>query len=115
MQHSHTPQPIDDLALQNAVRKRYNQNWPAVIVELTKRVQAVNAEWQKIMTQIMFIDGLRVSYAREGDSLVITVSVREDAERHEISMEDMRAAKSYIEVLVMDKLSNSKLIAKHAS
>lgn len=112
LQPKQQPQPMDDLAVENLIRKRYCQSWPATIHQLTKRVQAVNQQWAAIMQKILRVDGLQVSYAREGDNLVITVTCREEQERHEVSLETVQGAMPYIEVLVMDRLINSKLIAK---
>jgi len=112
---------IDELALQNVIRKRHCRDWPNVVLQLTKRVQAVNQTWNKIMWQIMMIPGLAVDYRRKDDKLLITVThtqhtedgrlVVED-EVHEISIEDLGEASQYIEVLIMDKLDHSPLIAR---
>jgi len=116
-QSRQAPQPgaIDELALQNGLRKRYATNWPAVILELTKRVTAVNQQWAKIMLQIMHIDNLRITYAKVGDNLEIDVSCNGEVELHKVPLEEMQKAMPYIEVLVMDKLCNSKLIEKYAT
>lgn len=113
-----SPEAIDDLAMQNMIRKRYCTNWPDTILQLTKRVRAVNQTWADIILKIMRIEGLRVTYAREGDVFVITVFAcelrdrPEQTERHEVPLKEVQDAQQYIEVLVMDKLSNSKLIAE---
>lgn len=103
---------IDELTLQNAIRKKYKQNWPAVIVEMMKRVQAVNSQWTAIMNKILFTEGLSVTYKREADNLVITVQHHDEQELHKISLEEVQKAMPYIEVMIMDRLTNSQLIAK---
>lgn len=106
------PEAMDELALQNAIRKRYCQNWPDTILQLTKRVQSVNQTWAKIMMQIMTIPGLSINYAREGDVLVVTVSTIEKVDRIEITLEELQAAQQYVEVLVMNKVEQSQLIRR---
>ena len=107
-----SPQPIDERSLQNGIRHRYKQDWPAIILQLTKRVRAVNNQWAAIMNKILFIDGLSVTYKRSGDGILVLVKYHTEEERHEISIEEVQKAMPYIEVLIMDKLSKSLLIAK---
>ena len=113
-QHARSPEPMNELGMQNSIRKRYCNNWPAVILELTNRVQGVNNVWSQIMMKIMTIDDLRVTYAREctGD-LIIRISIKDEHEQHNVTASELQDAAQYIEVLVMDKIANSKLIAKH--
>lgn len=116
------PEAIDELALQNVIRKRYCRNWPDTILQLTKRVQAVNQAWAKVVSLIMQIDGLSVTWSRdeEKDGLVVTITFKhpgggvpvEEVELHEISAQELHDAHQYIEVLLMDKLDHSKLIAR---
>lgn len=115
---------VDELSLQNAIRVRYKTKWPSVILELNKRIQAVNQTWNKVMWQIMNIPGLSVTYSREGENLLVTVFVCEqrdgennvirieETERHEITIQELMTAGQYIEVLIMDKLDKSELIAR---
>lgn len=114
-QQKQSPPPgaIDELALQNVIRKRYCNNWPSTILELTKRVQAVNAQWKQIITKMLYTEGMRISYAKEGDNLVVTVSVGKVHEHHNIPLEEVQRAMPYIEVLVMDYLINSKLLERY--
>ena len=113
------PGAIDELALQNGIRKRYNQNWPATILELMKRIQAVNQTWAKIAQLVMQIPGLRISWFREDGKLIVEVRIGDSVdideyERHEITMEQLQEAHQYIEVFIMDKLDHSELIARHS-
>lgn len=100
----------DQLAMEIGIRRRYCDNWPSVIVELSKRVQGVNQSWQQIMTAIMLKEGLRVTYAREDQDFVVTVSYNGVVEQHRCSIDEFNKAAQYIEVLVMDKLKDSLLI-----
>lgn len=126
MSQSQPPaEAIDELALQNVIRKRHCRDWPNVVLQLTKRVQAVNQTWNKIIWQIMTIPGLSVNYSREGDKLVIAVTYKhpedgavkyvEEVELHEITLEDLGTAQQYIEVLIMDKLDHSELISRYST
>ncbi len=123
MNDERPPQAVDELALQNAIRKRYGSNWPATILELTKRVQAVNQTWWKITELVMRIPGLRIYWYREDDKLFVAVSISqhpeggvavEEVELHEITIDELVKARQYVEVLVMDKLDHSELIARHS-
>ena len=107
-----SPQP-NELGMQNVIRKRYCQDWPNTILQLTKRVQGVNGVWAEITNKVCRIDGCRVSYYREGHDFVVEVRIGDEVERNAIRIEDLIEAKQYVEVLVMDKLKDSKLIAKH--
>ena len=116
--------PIDDLAMQNMIRKRYCRNWPDTILQLTKRVQAVNQTWTQIIMTLMRIPGLRISWYRDdkADKIIVEVSYKsgtgpnevdvEEVELHEITAEELAKAHQYTEVLFMDKLRQSKLIAR---
>lgn len=118
---SQPPKPMNELAMQNMIRKRYCRNWPDTILQLTKRVQAVNQTWVKIVMQVMTIPGLRISWYRSvetdaattNDSFVVEIRIGDVYEFHEITAEELQDAHQYIEVLIMDKLDHSKLIAKH--
>ena len=115
---------MNELALQNVIRKRHCKDWPNVVLQLTKRVQAVNQTWANIIMQLITIPGLSVTWKKEEDSLVLIVSVSElrndkhevirpeEAERHEITAKELYDARQYIEVLLMDKLDHSELIAR---
>lgn len=120
---------VDEMSIQNMLRKRHKQNYPNVILQLTKRVQAVNQTWNKVMWQIMNIPGLSVSYTKQNDEftkgqdmLVITVTYKhpredghvklDEVELHEITVQELMTAGKYIEVLIMDKLDHSELIAR---
>lgn len=102
----------DDLAIENAIRRRHNADWPKIIREMMTRVQNVNQAWGQIMQAVMMFEGLRVTYAREGENLVITVSYKDSVEQHTLTPEEVAQAATYIEVLVMNKLQNSQLIMK---
>lgn len=111
----------DELALENALRSRHKQNWPNVILNLTKRVQAVNQTWAQVVMQLMTIPGFRISWYRseEADvatadgSFVVEIRVGDVYEFHEITAMQLHEAQQYIEVLLMDKVNHSELIAKH--
>ena len=109
-------EPSNELALQNVIRKRHCKDWPNVVLQLTKRVQAVNQTWAKIIMQLMTIPGLSVTWKKEEDSLVLIVTVErhraEEVERHVINPEQLYDARQYIEVFLMDKLDHSELIAR---
>lgn len=64
------------------------------------------------MNRLLTVDGARISYAREGDNLVVTVSVHMDVERHLIPIERVQDEMSHVEVLVMNELAKSKLLAR---
>jgi len=100
----------DELAIENDIRRRHTADFPKVIRELMTRVQNVNQGWGQIMQTIMMFEGLRVTYAKEGDNLIITVSYKNEMEQHTLTPEEVAAAAQYIEVLVMRKLQNSQLI-----
>lgn len=100
----------DALVIENVIRKRYNQNWPSIIREMMARVQGVNQCWQQVMDAIMMTDGLRVTYAREGEKLVITVSTGERVEQFDVWPEELIKAREHIEVVVMDKLKHSQIL-----
>lgn len=116
------PEAIDELAMQNMIRKRYCKNWPDTILQLTKRVQAVNQTWAKIVMQLMTIPGLSIAWRRdeEKDGLIVSISIQhqgggvpvEEVELHEITAQELQDAHQYIEVLLMDKLDHSELIAR---
>lgn len=112
---------IDELALQNAIRYRHKQDWPDTILQLTKRIAAVNQTWAQIIMRLMTIEGLSISWKKEVESLVLTVTFVQDdedgtpieeIERHVIHHEQLHDARQYIEVLLMDKLDHSELIAR---
>jgi len=107
-----SPPMTNELAMQNMIRKRYCDNWPDTILQLTKRVQAVNSSWASITDKVCRIDGCRISYYREKDDFVVEVRIADEFERHAITLQELIEARQYVEVIVMDKLSDSKLIAK---
>lgn len=120
------PQPsmaIDELALQNAIRKRYCRDWPETILQLTKRVQAVNRTWAEVVVKLMTIPGLSITWKHDAESevLIVSISIKhpdnggvpvEEVEIIEINAEELHKAHQYIEVLFMDKVRHSKLIAR---
>ncbi len=112
---------IDELALQNVLRKRHCKDWPNVLLQMTKRIAAVNQTWNKVMWQIMNIPGLSVNYSKEGAVLQIAITFKhpesspvkcDEVELHEITVPELMTAGKYIEVLIMDKLDHSELIAR---
>jgi len=105
---------IDELALQNVIRKRYCNNWPDTILQLTKRVQAVNQTWAKVVNQVMTIPGLSISWTMFAEKLAVRVSIGDEHEQHEITAKELHDAQQYVEVLIMDKLDHSELIARHS-
>lgn len=123
------PEAMDKLAMQNAIRKRYCRDWPDTILQLTKRVQSVNQTWTQVIVTLMRIPGLRISWYRDRDrdqneppQLIVEVRYTsgtgpnevdvEEVELHEITSDELAGAMQYIEVLLMDKLNTSKLIAR---
>lgn len=102
----------DQLAVENGIRRRFATNWPTVILGLSTRVQNVNQVWGHIMQMIMMVEGLRVTYAREGEDLVLTVSWNDQVEQHKLSADEFVKAADHIEVLIMDKLKKSQLMMK---
>ncbi len=107
------PGAIDELTLQNTIRSRHKQDWPNVILQLTKRVQAVNQTWAKIMSQVMTIPGLRITWENFAGKLAVRVTIGDEHELHDFTDVEVQEAQQYIEVLLMDRLDHSKLIAKH--
>ncbi len=118
-----SPQAMNELAMQNVIRKRYCQNWPDTILQLTKRVQAVNQTWTQIVVKLMTIPGLSITWKHNTKSGVLEVSIAikhpasdgiplEEVEIIEISAEELHKAHQYIEVLLMDKVDHSELIAR---
>ncbi len=116
------PEAIDELALQNVLRKRHCKDWPNVILQLTKRVQAVNQTWAQVVVKLMSVNGLRISWYQQDEKLIVEVryisGVKanevdvEEVELHEITAAELQEASQYIEVLLMDKLDHSELIAR---
>jgi len=104
----------DELALELQIRRRYKQNWPKVILELTKRVTSVNTTWGQVVNALMQINGLRISWYQRstGDGIVVEVRYIEEVETHFIPATELMDAQRYIEVLLMDKLDHSKLMHK---
>jgi len=111
---------IDELSLQNALRKRHKQNYPNVILQLTKRVQAVNQTWADVVSKLMRIPGFRLTWYRseETDTATITggfvveIRIGDVYEFHEITEMQLQEAHQYVEVLLMDKVDHSELIAR---
>jgi hypothetical protein len=114
----------NELGMQNAIRKRYCDNWPDTILQLTKRVQSVNQTWTEIIVTLMRIPGLRISWYRDDKADNMIVEVRytsgtgpnevdvDEVELHEITAEELARSMQYLEVLFMDKLKKSELIAR---
>jgi len=102
----------DELAIENAIRRRHSTDFPRVIREMMTRVQNVNQVWGQIMQAIMMFEDFRVTYAREGLNLVITLSYKGEVEQHTLTPEEVADAASYIEVVVMNVLRNSQLLIK---
>ena len=100
----------DDLAIENSIKIRYGSNWPATILNLTKRIQGVNSTWMEIMNLIMFNDGLRITYARENEALVVTITYDGKVEQYPISADEVIKSSQFIEVLVMNKIAESPII-----
>ncbi|MCK5604251.1 hypothetical protein KAR91_20350 [Candidatus Pacearchaeota archaeon] len=117
-----SPQP-NELAMQNVIRKRYCKDWPNTILQLTKRVQGVNETWSSIVMMLMTIPGLSIIWKHdaEKDALVVSIAIKhpdtggvpvEEVEIHEINAHELMEASKYVEVLFMDKVRGSKLIAR---
>lgn len=102
----------DQLSMEIQVRRRYATDWPKVILELIGRIQGVNNKWSMIMQAIMSCNDLRVTYARVNGGLEIVVSYNGDVETIRVEVEEVEESMQYIEVLVMDKISQSKLFQK---
>ena len=110
------PGAIDELALQNVLRKRHCKDWPNVMLQLTKRIQAVNQTWSEVISKLMRIPGFRLSWYcdHEKDSLVLEIKIHHETETHEFTALQLQQAQQYVEVLIMDKVDHSELIAKHS-
>ena len=106
---------MDELSMELEIRKRYRQNWPSVVLNLTKRIQAVNQTWAKAVRDIMRIDGLQVRWYQKDGKFHIEIRIGDKVEHHEIDFQELQDAHQYIEVLLMDKVQHSKLIAEHLS
>lgn len=113
------PEAVDELALQNVLRKRHCKNWPDVMLQLTKRIQAVNQTWAKIVMQLMTIPGLSLTWRRDPEKAILIVSISikypgdvEEVEVHEFTGLQLHEAHQYIEVLLMDAVDHSELIAR---
>ena len=106
---------VDELTLQNALRKRHKQDYPNVLVQMTKRISAVNRTWASVVAQLMRIPGLRLSWYRneEKHALVVEIRIGDELEVHEFTELQLQEAHQYVEVLLMDRVDHSKLIAKH--
>ena len=106
---------VDELALQNVLRKRHKQDFPNTILQLTKRIQAVNQTWASVISKLMCIDDFRLSGYRSNETggLVVDIWIGGEVERHEFTTEELQEAHQYVEVLLMDKVDHSGLIAKH--
>lgn len=105
---------IDELSVQNFLRTRHKQNYPNTILHLTKRVQAVNQTWTGIVSKLMCIPGFRLAWYRDDEeNLVVQIRIGEEYELHKITAKELQEAHQYVEVLLMDKVDHSKLIAKH--
>ena len=102
----------DALALEAQIRKRYASNWPAVILELSKRVTGVNTRWQNVMADIRAIPDCEVSYHWIHEGLVIRVRVGDEGEETVVSHHDCIEAQHYMEVMVMDVIAKNSLIQK---
>lgn len=96
---------IDELSLQNAVRKKYSQNWPKIVVELMKRVQAVNTSWSNIMAKLMMDHKLSIAFKFGPEGLKIHLGNGQGGYNETtVPFEKVQEARQYIEVLVMDEL-----------
>ncbi len=113
----------NELGMQNTIRKRYCKDWPDTILQLTKRVQAVNQTWGQVVMRLMTIPGLSITWKHDAgrEALVVAISIKhpdtagvpvEEVEIIEINAEELQKAQQYIEVLFMDKVSHSELIAR---
>jgi hypothetical protein len=114
------PGAMNELAMQNVLRKRHCKDWPNVILQITKRVTAVNHTWAKVIFDILTIDGLNVRYVRaeDGGLRIVIAVVREnvdEVEEHILKLTDIQDKSDHIEVLIMDVIDHSKLIAKYRS
>ena len=63
----------------------------------------------------MRIDGLQVRWYQKDGKFCAEVRIGNKVERHEINPQELQDAHQYIEVLLMDKVQHSKLIAEHLS
>jgi len=101
----------DQLALQNAIRSRYTQNWPNVILHLTTRIQSMNDRFQRLVKKLLFTEGLIFEMYRDGDNFVLRFRRNERVETHKISIEKVQDALPHIEVMILDRLERSELLA----
>jgi len=100
----------DDLGMENSIKIRYANNWPATILGLTKRIQGVNQTWMEIINLVMFNDDLRITYARENENLVVTIAHKGQVEQIPISAQEVINSSQFIEVLIMNKIAESPII-----
>lgn len=100
----------DDLAMENSIKIRYGSNWPSTILNLTKRIQGVNATWMEIINLVMLNDGLRITYARENENLVVTIAHDDKVEQYPISVQEVINSSQFIEVLIMNKIAESPIV-----
>jgi hypothetical protein len=101
---------VDELALQNVLRKRHKQDFPNVILQLTKRIQAVNQTWAGIIGKLLNQQDAKLSYFRRDDELIVEIRIGGEVEQIPISLSEVAQAHQYIEVLIMDKVDHSKLL-----
>jgi hypothetical protein len=105
-------QGIDELSIEAALRKRHKQDYPTAILNLTKRIQAVNQTWARVFFDIMNIPGASLNFECIDDKLIITVRIGEGVETHEVTYPQLQEAHQYIEVFIMDKIDHSELLTK---
>ena len=118
---------MDELSIEVQLRRRHKQNYPTTILNLTKRIQAVNQTWNNIMWEIMNTPGLSINYCREPAGLQIAITYKQPApaepkpdvhppddvvELHTITVAELMTANTYVEVAIMDKINKSELIAR---
>ena len=103
---------MDEMSIEVQLRRRHKQNYPTVILNLTKRIQATNQTWARIAMQIMTIPSMAVNYECRDRSLVIEIAIGDETEEHVVTFEQLQEAHQYIEVFIMDKIDKSELIAK---
>jgi hypothetical protein len=104
------PTAGDDLGAENVVRKRYSTNWPKIILNLMKRIQGVNQSWTSVMAKLINRQDMKISYFRRDENLVVEVRIGGEVEQRNIPLSELAEQMTSVEVLVMNKLAESKLM-----
>ena len=106
----------DELALQNGIRQRYKQSWPKVILELLRRVGGLTGQTQSLVNLLLNNPSLIISTQSNNDG-DIEITIIDEAGEEEVTVitrEEMLNSKDHLEVLILQRLHPSKILAKQA-